>query len=45
MAIQKLGKTERPDKMPLKLLHKSDMLYGLLNYYDMPLKRPHILSF
>lgn len=45
MAIQQPGKTERPDKMPLKLLHKSDMLYGLLNYYDMPLKRPHILSF
>lgn len=43
--IWQLGKTERSDKMSLKLLHISDMLYGVLNYYVMPVKRLHILSF
>lgn len=43
--IQQLGKTERSDKMSLKLLHISDMLCGVLNYYVMPVKRLCILSF
>lgn len=43
--IQQLGKTERSDKMPLKLLYISDMIYGVLNYYVMSVKRLHILSF
>lgn len=41
--IQQLGKTERSDKMSLKLLHISDMLYGVLNYYVMSVKRLHFL--
>lgn len=43
--IQQLGKTKRSDKMSLKLLHKSDMLYGESNYYVTPVKRLCILSF
>lgn len=43
--IQQLGKTERSDNMSLKLLHISDMLYGVLYYNVMPDKRLCILSF
>lgn len=43
--IWQLGKTYRSDKMSLKLLHTSDMLYGVLNYYVMPVKRLCILYF
>lgn len=43
--IRQLGKTERSDKMLLKLLHISDMLYGVLHYYVMPVKRLCIPSF
>lgn len=43
--IQQLGKKDRSDSMSLKLLHKSDILYGVLNYYITPVKILLILSF
>lgn len=42
--IWQLGKKDRSDNMSLKLLHISDMLYGVLNYYVTPVKRLLTLS-
>lgn len=43
--IRQLGKKDRSDNVSLKLLHKSVMLYGVLNYYVTSVKRLLILSF
>lgn len=43
--IQQLGKKGRSNNMSLKLLHKSDMLYGVFNYIMPERVRSLTLSF